>query len=406
MVAFVLQNVLFSFSSFSGRKKDCKNSHFFELFKCCNYFFLLYPSSAISNPKYHRTSLFLYLIYFYMSKRILKPLIIAIIALISIVLLWKNMNNTSSWEPNLFALKNANQVDKFTFIPNNEKIKPLEFFKKDNIWYVKNDKQTYPADTNNINLILNWAMPKLKIKMPVSDQIKKHVVRQMALSGTKATFFINNKPVHTIYVGESAMDNMSTYMYYPDTERPCLVEIPSFQGYLTPYFNTDIQIWRSLYLVNSDVKNIKSLEVIWPNNPKNSFKILQENNELSLFDVNSKSVAAQKSLMAGYLLMCKDFTREAGNLAGINKEVKQRDSILKTTPLVVFKYTFENKPPLDIQIYPHYGYEDVAIDAKPNETKTNQTALYWTKVSNDPYLWLTQDIVLHNRFKIISDFLK
>lgn len=342
-----------------------------------------------------------------MSKKYIKPIIIAAIAVVASLLLWRNMDHTSNWKPDLFALKNPNEITKFTFTPNNAKRPPLSFEKINNQWFVFDQHARYPADTNSIHLLLKWAMPKLRIKLPTSDEEKKTVTRNLTLNGVKATFFAGNEPVHTIYVGGSTQSNEATYMYFPETERPCVIEVPGFQGYLTPYFNTDIQVWRSVYLFSSDPSNIKSLKVTYPNNPKESFNIQQIGDELSLLNSEGRKVDAKRGLIAGYLLLCKDFAREAGAVAGINREQTQKEAVLKSTPLAIFEYTTVQNQTTSIAIYPvPSGYEDVTINATPTETTTNQTELFWVKSNNDPYIWMAQDIVLRNRLKKMSDFLQ
>jgi hypothetical protein len=59
---------------------------------------------------------------------------------------------------------------------------------------------------------------------------------------------------------------------------------------------------------------------------------------------------------------------------------------------------------MSISIYPNSHFEDVGVDASPTDTKTLQTALFWVKSSDDPNLWLTQDVVIKNRLKSLSEF--
>jgi len=191
----------------------------------------------------------------------------------------------------------------------------------------------------------------------------------------------------------------------PEYENPCIVEIPGFQGYLTPYFNTDIHIWRSLKLVNLNPNDIESLKVTWHQNPENSFEIVQKGNQINLFDNQHKALNANKSLLAGYLILCSEFSREAGSVAGINKDPKQKDSVLRSTPIVSFTYTLKNQSQSRLDIFPHQGFEDIIMDARPEATETVQTALFWVRSSEDPHLWLSQDIILENRMKSLSDFL-
>ena len=342
-----------------------------------------------------------------MNKKILKPLFIIVVAISAFTLLWKNLDNTSDWDPNLFALQNPASVDRMVFTPNNEKVKPIEFVRINGDWFIKIKNDLVLADSSNISMLLNWAMPRLKIKMPVSDQQKKHVVAAMAHDATKATFFINNKPVHTIYVGGSTQDNMSTYMFYPDTDRPCIVEIPGFQGYLTPYFMTDPNIWKSPLLIHSETHEIRQLHVYYPHQPQNSFSLNQQYEQLTLTDYKTnKVIPAKSSLMAGYLLFSKDFTREIGPVPAINNAVAMKDSILRSKPLAILEYVYTNGKKISLTIIPQNSFEDILIDAKPTETETVQTALYWVKSSEDAYVWTAQDIAIKNRLKSKFDFIK
>ena len=342
-----------------------------------------------------------------MNRKYFKPIAIAAIALIAFFTLWRNMNHTSNWKPDLFALKNPNDITKFVFTPNNDKKTSLQFQKIDGVWFVINNTDKYVADTSSINLLLNWAMPKLKIKRPTSDEEKKFATRALTIDGTKATFYKDNEPVHTIYIGNSTQANDATYMFYPETDRPCVVEIPGFQGYVTPYFNNDINSWRTPYLINEEPSNIEKLSIFYPFNPTESFSILQQNDELTLLNSQNKSVNAKRGLIAGYLLLCKDFAREAGQVAGINSDLLKRDTILKSTPYVLFTYTLKSKKQIVIQAYPlPNSAEPISMQANRETAKTISTELYWVKASNDPLIWMAQDVILKNRLKKLSDFLQ
>jgi hypothetical protein len=339
-----------------------------------------------------------------LKKTYIKPILIALISLISLTFLWRNLNQTAAYDSKMFAIENSEDITEFRFTPNNKKTPPLYFKKSQQGWIVYNATDTFPADTANVNMLLFWAMKKLKVQRPVSQTLIKNLSRTMALTATKATFSKNGKDFHSIYVGGSTQDNMATYMYMSQTEQPFIVEIPGFQGYLTPYFNTDIHIWRSLKLIDIPTSEIVSLSVSWPTNPAQNFTIIQNQNELQLFNGLNQKTPANHSLLAGYLILCSEFSREAGSVAGINKSKSAKDSIFQQIPLVSFTYQTSKKKSITLNIYPHQGFEDILVDANPNQTETVQTALFWVKSSEDPHLWLSQDIVLQNRMKRLSDF--
>ncbi len=338
------------------------------------------------------------------KKNYLKPILIALIAVFSAFVLYKNLNQTASYDPLMFALKNPEAITEFRFTPNNKKAPALFFQKRNQKWYVYNHSDTFLADTSNINMLLFWAMKKLKVQRPVSETYIKNLSRDMALTATKATFSVNGTDVHSLFIGNPTQDNMATHMYMNNLKQPYVVEIPGFQGYLSPYFNTDIHIWRSLKLVDINPSDIQSLEVTWTKDPQQSFTVIQADNQIQLFNSQKTEVKANRSLIAGYLLLCAELSREAGGIAGINKVQAEKDSVLKQAPLVSFKYVHSKNKTLVLNIYPHQGFEDILIDSNPQQTETVQTALYWVKTSQDPFLWLSQDILLKNRLKRLSDF--
>ena len=185
-----------------------------------------------------------------MNKKILRPVIIIVLVLASLGLLWRNLNQTSEWDPKLFSIENPQLIDKISFVPNDESQRTLTLYKEKNIWYVKNDLGNFKADTNSVKQLLFWLMPKLRIQRPTTDEQSKFVNRQLTQYATKATFFENGKEVQSIYVGGPTQDQLATFMFKEGTDRPCLVEIKNFNGYATPYFNTNINLWRSSQLLD------------------------------------------------------------------------------------------------------------------------------------------------------------
>jgi hypothetical protein len=306
-----------------------------------------------------------------MSKKFIKPIAIAIVALVAFFFLWRNMNLTSSWKPNLFALQNPNKITKFTFTPNNSKQPPLSFEKINNVWYVFNNNVKYVADSASIHLLIQWAMPRLKIKLPTSDNEKKSVTRNLTLNGVKATFFEGNDPVHTIYVGGSTQSNEATYMYYPETERPCVVEIPGFQGYLTPYFNTDIQVWRSVFLFSENPNNIKLLTVTYPSEKNRSFTIQQSGDELSLLNSEGQKVEGKRGLIAGILSCQKILPAKQAPLPELTKMPPKKMPCLKALP---WSFSTTQPQPIRKHRYPFILFPQVLkmLQSMQNQPKHPQ----------------------------------
>lgn len=343
-----------------------------------------------------------------MKKRTKIVLLVLITSIGIALLLWKNLNQTAEISHDLFALKNPKNINKITIAPNNPKMPYLTLEKVDGKWVAKNEQFTLAADTNSINQLLFWAMPKLQVKCPVPDAAKANVIKDITLNGTKVIFSQDNREVHTLYIGYATPTQDATYMYYPGIERPCEITVPGFVGYLTPYFNTNIQLWRSVFMVETQPQEIKSLKVTYPTAQEESFRITQNQDHIKLLNANNQTVNANQSLIAGYLELSKSLAREAGEPAAINRSPQKAKAITNTTPMVIFEYEFTTQPKKIISIYnmPVTEGETYTMETKDGEPKTLETTLFWAKSNEEPTLWTIQEIVLRNRLKSLSNFLQ
>jgi hypothetical protein len=251
-------------------------------------------------------------------------------------------------------------------------------------------------------------MPKLQVKCPVPDAAKENVIKDITLNGTKVIFSNGELEQHTIFVGFATPTQDATYMYYPGTERPCEITVPGFIGYLTPYFNTNIQLWRSVFLVDVNSQEITSLKVTYPAAPEQSFQITQKQNQIQLLNHNQQPVPANRSLIAGYLELSKSMAREAGEPAAINRKSNQVKSVITQAPVAIFEYEFTTQPKKTIAIYPMSVTEGetYTMETRDGTPKTVETTLFWAKTNEEPTLWTIQEIMLRNRLKTLSNFLQ
>ena len=159
-------------------------------------------------------------------------------------------------------------------------------------------------------------------------------------------------------------------------------------------------------MIDASVSDINSIKVTYPNQPQESFMITQVHDRIGLKNLNNQPIAANQSLIAGYLELSKTLAREAGEPAVINNSDLAVKKITQSQPVVVFEYTFTSKAAKTITIYPMdiTAGETYSMEEKNGELKTKETNIYWAKESGDPLLWVIQDIILHNRLKKLSDF--
>jgi hypothetical protein len=343
-----------------------------------------------------------------MQKRILIATTLLLSAILITFILWRNINSTTAISHDIFALKSPEKITKITFSPNNTSLPYLTLEKVNEHWIVRSETQSFPADTHSIHELLFWAMPQLQVKCPVADASKETVTKDIALNGTKVIFSQENLEVHTLYVGYPTPTQDATYMYFPGTERPCEITVPGFVGYLTPYFNTNIQLWRSMFMIDAAISDIKSIKVTYPSQPQESFTISQDHDQIELKNTKNQVVSANQSLIAGYLELSKSLARYRAQPAGINNSTAAVKLITQSQPIAIFEYTFTSQAAKTITIYPMdiTAGETYSMEEKDGKLKTKETNIYWAKESGDPLLWVMQDIVLHNRLKKLSDFIR
>ncbi|NBP05703.1 MAG: DUF4340 domain-containing protein [Bacteroidetes bacterium] len=338
-------------------------------------------------------------------KRIL-ILVASIAALILVfLLLKKNINQTHSLDPEIFCIESPEKIDKILLSPNNKKLNYIILYRENEKWFVKNDKLTEPADTHSIRELLYWALKKARVKSPVSDAEKAPVTSDIAMNGVKAVFYQGNSEVKTMYAGNPTPNQEATYMYHPDMERPCIIEIAGFKGYLTPYFTLDFDAWRSPVILDVPSEQIRKVELLWPETPEKGFSISRENNALLLKNVSGtiiKNVNSTKLL--AFLERFQNIAREYGETAGINRKPALRDSVIKNGHFFSLEITDINGNKQGIRMYRmKTGAETYALDRRDGSVPNFETDTYWVQVAGKKELWVIQGAIMNSRMKTLND---
>lgn len=347
-------------------------------------------------------------------KRIRLAIIILVLALAAGLLLWKNINHTGSFGQKDFAIEKPERIDKIFFAPNNNSKAYLLFEKdKNGIWWVKNDTRRYKADTSSVNDLLFYVMRGLLVKNPVNDAALDGVNRDMALNAVKAQFYVGDHLIKTIYVGGPTYDQYGTYMYLPGEgesakhDRPCVVEVRGHNGYLTPYFNADINNWRSQVILDVPSKNIKVLSIIWPEDPAQSFAIENRETGPVLKDGRGKQLDANTNKLLAYLDMFTFITREGGEIAGINKNKAAKDTLLHSAPFFIIDIlTTEGKHEVLNLYHRKVSEETYSPETRTGDLKIYETETYWGILAGTDEIWVMQDGIMKNRMRKLSAFLK
>jgi uncharacterized protein YxeA len=340
-------------------------------------------------------------------KRIKILIITLLVVLTAGFFLWKNVNHTSELDVKAFAIDKPSEITKIYFSPKNKKNPYLIFEKTPEGWNLKNDKQEYVADTHNIHDLLFWLMKKVEVVSPVPDAAKNEVVKDISLNGIEAIFYVGEKEVKRIYVGGPTPSQEANYMYLPGNERPTIVHVPGHNGYLSPYFSTNIQQWRSLALLNIAPLNIKEVLIQWPRNPENSFIIRRNGDEITLYNGEGRKIDCRSNKLSAFLEAFQNVTHEAGEPAGINRNKAVHDSLLSSTPIFSLKIIDIHNKPITLNLYP-------VSEEMMNHNQVRglsglevyETEQYWANIQGQPEIWVMQDVIMRNRMKKLNNFLR
>jgi len=150
----------------------------------------------------------------------------------------------SKKEIDKFDIEDTSLINKIFLADRNGNTITLN--KKDEIWLV-NDQFIVKEDA--INMLLSTAN-KIRVKRPVSKAAFDNVIKFMATTGIVVEFFIDNNMLKSYTIGSNTPDHLGTYMLLKDSDKPFVMHIPSFNGFLSPRYgiqgnSLDVINWRS-----------------------------------------------------------------------------------------------------------------------------------------------------------------
>jgi len=197
-------------------------------------------------------------------------------------------------------------------------------------------------------------------------------------------------------------------MYHKEMERPAVVQIAGFNGYLSPYFTLDIDAWRSPVILDMQAEEIASVKTMWPGQEQDGFEVRRSNGTIELLNHQGKRMAdvPENRLMA-YLERFSGISREYGETAGINRKPKMRDSILRSAPFCILEIQGTNRTKTNLQFYRiGVSNETYAPITRDGQMPNYETDLYWVHVTGKPELWMIQGVVINSRLKTLKQIIQ
>ncbi len=213
-----------------------------------------------------------------------KPVIFILLflALVAVVLVTRNRSTTLKEKESGFAIEDTSSVTRIFIADKEDHSVLLE--RKGQAWLL-NGK--YPAGIKMVETLLG-TMHRIKVRAPVSLASHNTVVSRMAAIGIKVEIyqtvyrinlfdkiklFRHEALTKVFYVGDATQDNMGTFMLMEGAERPYVTYLPSLRGFLSTRFSPLEDDWKSHIVFNSKLIDIKSVSLVFGEEPESSFKV-------------------------------------------------------------------------------------------------------------------------------------
>ncbi|MFH0865482.1 MAG: DUF4340 domain-containing protein [Bacteroidota bacterium] len=273
------------------------------------------------------------------------------------------------------------------------------------------------ARNDGINILLK-TMKRLEVKEPVSKTARENVMKRIATVGVKVEIyqtvfridffglklFPHEKLVKTYYVGDQTQSMMGTYMIIEDAEQPYIMHIPGFNGFLSSRYSTLLNDWRDHTMFNVELANIQSVNMEFPSEPGESYKIENTGNTtftLTPLSVNKQFADYDTLKLLDFLAAFRDIKYEA---IITNEELHNKDSILSTTPYHILSITDLSGNKSKIKTFHKKANEgEVELDGTP--TLYDKDRLY-ALFNNGKDFALIQFYVFDSILRPLSYFLK
>lgn len=342
-----------------------------------------------------------------MQKKKLIVWVIPILSAIVFYLYQTNQKSTIKEELKNFSYTDTAKINKIFMADKNGKTVTL--IKNDNnAWYVK-DK--FIADKSKIKNLLR-AIYQIQVKSPVSKKARNNIIKRLSSGHVKIEIYANNEMVKSYFVGGPTQDHLGTYMIMQNNEtktmskEPFIMHIPGFNGYLTPWYFVEHELWRDRTIFKYKASELKTITLLNHRYPQKSYSLNKIDGlkfEMNIGNKNNNNNVIQQldSLnLARYLAAYRNIPF----FAIANKLPKQKnDSILNSTPFFTLMVTDIYNKKTTLKGY-YRAAEPGLVDDNGNPAVYDRDNFY-CRIDNEPYLCIVQYFVFEKLLRSPDYFL-
>jgi hypothetical protein len=252
--------------------------------------------------------------------------------------IFSRSSSTLGRELQNFSIEDTASIDKIFIADKNGNSSTLDRVNSGS-WKVNNK---YPVRVDAMKTLLE-TFHKMKVRNPVAKSLEPKVLRDLAGPvQKKVEIFSKGKLLKTMYIGNESVDKLGTYMLLENSSVPFEVHIPSHKGFLQSRFIVDEDIWRDPVFFRYDYRDIRTIEVRYPEIPEEGFDLSFDGKTLQLSTPGSKKPSPSLDTLRGMQYL-NDF-RTIGYEYVIVPTFPQakKDSIISSQPFCYVKVTDKN----------------------------------------------------------------
>jgi hypothetical protein len=319
----------------------------------------------------------------------------------------------------LFAVKDTNNITKI-FIADMTGLHSLLVRHEDG-WYVQDSVK---ATQQKVNDLLS-TIHNITLQQVVAKTAQSNINKMMSVNAIKVEiyqnapkfklfgipFFTKNRKVKTYYMGPSTMDNVANFAILEGFDEPCIVHIPGFRGFLTPFYAYNPVDWYSCDLFETKITRIQSLLVEDFEHPEESFYVEKSGPRFfSLYNYRNEQITDYDTVKLLDMLAeyrDKNYERYISNMPTSTKDSIIRFNHFKTITLTDVdgkKTTLDMYRKLEID--PYYLDAIVGGIERADDEPYNRDNFYAVLNGDNSHLVQCQYFHFDRQIQPLSYFLK
>ena len=319
----------------------------------------------------------------------------------------------------LFAVKDTNNITKVFIADMNGEYTLL--VRRDDGWYVQDSIKAMPQKIEELLTTIH----NVTLQQTVAKTAQSNINKMMSVNAIKVEiyqnapkftifgipFFKKERNVKTYYMGPATMDNMANFAILEGFDEPCIVYIPGFRGFLTPYYSFKPVDWYNCDLFSTKITRIQSLQVEDFENHEESYYIEKVGPRFfSLYNVHNELIPDYDTVKL--LDMLAEYRDKNYEIFISNMSEGAKDSIIKYNHFKTITLTDVdgNKTTLDMyrkmELDPYYLDAIVGGMERAGEEPYNRDKFYAVLNGNTKNLVQCQYYHFDRQNQPLSYFLK